>query len=93
MANNLIISYDLNNPGQNYERLIEAIKGLGSWAKIQKSVWYVDSSLTAVQVVTHLWARMDASDSLFVVDATSGQCAWQGLSQVVATHLHEHWGK
>ena len=29
MANNLFISYDLNSPGQDYSKVIEAIKGLG----------------------------------------------------------------
>lgn len=33
--NNLFISYDLKNPGQNYERVMNAIKGLGSWARVQ----------------------------------------------------------
>lgn len=28
--NNVFISYDLKNPGQNYDRVITAIKGLGS---------------------------------------------------------------
>lgn len=91
MANNLVISYDLNNPGQNYDRIIEAIKALGSWAKIQKSVWYVDSPLAAMQAVDHLWARMDANDSLFIVDAKTGHCAWQNLPPEVSTHIHEHW--
>ncbi len=59
MANNLHISYDLNNPGQDYDKLIEAIKSLGGWAKIHRSFWYVNSSLTAQDVVTRLWPLMD----------------------------------
>ena len=42
--NNLFISYDLKNPGQNYDRVITAIKGLGSWAKVQYSLWFVSST-------------------------------------------------
>lgn len=37
MANNLFISYDLNSPRQDYEAVIEEIKHLGNWAKVQKS--------------------------------------------------------
>lgn len=48
MANNLIVSYDLYSPGQDYSKVIDAIKALGSWAKVQKSVWYVNSSYTAI---------------------------------------------
>lgn len=44
--NNLFISYDLKNPGQNYDRVITAIKGLGSWAKVQYSLWFVSSTYT-----------------------------------------------
>lgn len=29
--NNLIISYDLNSPGQSYTRVTDAIKTLGTW--------------------------------------------------------------
>jgi hypothetical protein len=41
MANNLFISYDLYNPGQGYEAVIEEIKSLGGWAKVHQSCWYV----------------------------------------------------
>ena len=42
--NNLFISYDLKDPGQNYDRVITAIEGLGSWAKVQYSLWFVSSA-------------------------------------------------
>jgi hypothetical protein len=93
MANNLFISYDLNSPGQDYAKVIEAIKGLGSWAKMQKSFWYVNSSKTAAQAANIVWASMDANDSLVVVDATNGSAAWQGISQEVAKHIQDQWSK
>ncbi len=51
--NNLFISYDLNVPGQRYDQVIEAIKKLGNWAKVQKSFWYVSSSLSAEEAVDY----------------------------------------
>jgi len=93
MANNLVISYDLYNPGQDYAKVIEAIKSLGSWAKIHKSVWYVNSSHTASQAVDKVWATMDRNDSLFVVDATNRNAAWQNLSKEVSDHIMDQWGK
>lgn len=30
MANNLFVSYDLHSPGQDYEKIADAIKSLGS---------------------------------------------------------------
>ncbi|MDP3650334.1 MAG: hypothetical protein Q8R67_01505 [Rhodoferax sp.] len=91
MNNNLFISYDLNRPGQDYPSIIETIKSLGNWAKVQKSFWYVKSNLTAMQAVERVWAHMDANDSLIVVDATNNNSAWQGLNPVVAQHIKEHW--
>lgn len=93
MANNLLISYDLNSPGQNYESVIEEIKSLGSWAKIQKSHWYVDSTLTASQAVERVWAKMDSNDSLIVVDATNNNASWKNLSTEVTEHMQNYWWK
>lgn len=93
MANNLFISYDLNSPDQNYSAVIEEIKSLGNWAKVQKSFWYVNSSLTASQAVDRVWAKMDMNDSLIVVDATNNNAAWQGLSAEVANFIKDKWTK
>ena len=47
MSNNLIISYDLYEPNKDYEAVAKAIKSLGNWAHVQKSVWYVKSNYSA----------------------------------------------
>lgn len=91
MSNNLLISYDLNSPGQNYDKLIEQIKSLGSWAKVQKSFWYVKSEYSCTQAVDILWAKMDKNDSLIVVDATNRNASWQGLNTEVAEHIKRKW--
>ena len=91
MANNLFVSYDLNSPGQDYEAVHEAIKSLGSWAKVQKSFWYVNSTYSASQAVDKVWAVMDSNDSLIVVDATNNNASWQNLSEKVANHIKTKW--
>lgn len=91
MANNLLISYDLNSPGQDYSGVIDEIKSLGDWAKVQKSFWYVSSTLTATQAVDRIWAKMDRNDSLIVVDAKNNSAAWQGLSDEVAAFIKKKW--
>lgn len=93
MANNLIVSYDLYNPGQDYSKIIDLIKTLGSWAKIHKSVWYVNSNHTAAQAVAKVWAVMDSNDSLFIADATNNNATWQNLSDKVANHIRDQWVK
>lgn len=93
MANNLFVSYDLNSPGQNYETVIDEIKNLGNWANLQKSHWYVNSTLSASEAAQRVWNKMDKNDSLIVVDATNNVAAWHGLSSVVSEFIRNEWNK
>lgn len=91
MSNNLIISYDLNRQGQNYQAVTDAIKSLGSWARVQDSVWYVDSNYGASAAGEKVYANMDSNDSLIVVNATTNDAVWWGLSNEVSNHIKTHW--
>jgi hypothetical protein len=91
MANNLHISYDLHEPGKNYDRVIAAVKSLGSWAKIHYSFWYVKSNLSASQARDIVWRAMDANDSIYVVDATNNAAAWQNLSPEASKFIQDKW--
>lgn len=81
-----IITYDLNRPGQNYDSLIEAIKGYKFWAKIQKSTWAIQTTSSSVQVRDNLCRYIDANDSLFVGEL-GRDAAWIGLSKEVSDWL------
>ena len=91
MANNLIVSYDLYSPGQNYNAVQTAIQALGNWAKVHKSLWYVKSNKTAAEAVDAVWASMDANDSIFIVDASNNNAAWQNLSDEVSSYIKNKW--
>jgi hypothetical protein len=91
--NNLFISYDLKNPGQNYERVITAIKALGSWAKVQYSLWYVSTPYTAKQAADLVRRAQDSNDTLIAIDATNNDAAWYGLDQKVSDYLQQNWNK
>jgi dTDP-4-dehydrorhamnose reductase len=91
MANNLFISYDLHEPGKNYEAVIAEIKKLGSWAKVHYSLWYVKTPLSAEQAAKRVWAVMDTNDKLIVIDTTNDTCYWYNLSNEVAEHLKKSW--
>lgn len=91
MANNLFVSYDLNAPGQNYEKLIEAIKTLGPWAKLQQSFWYVNSNLDAVAAGNFLKKFTDVNDYLIVVDATNNNAYWFNCIEPVSELLRKQW--
>lgn len=88
---NLFISYDLNAPGQRYDKVSEVIKGLGNWAKVQKSMWFVSTSLSAADAANRVWRAMDSSDSLIVIDTVSNEAAWMGLAPDVSRFIQDHW--
>ncbi|KMS59141.1 SinR family protein [Novosphingobium barchaimii LL02] len=91
MANNLHVSYDLNSPGQNYEKVIGAIKTLGDWGKIHKSYFYVTSNYTSSQAADIVWAAMDSSDTVYVVDATNNTAHWYNVDTEVTSFIKERW--
>lgn len=63
-----LITYDLKDPGQNYERLIDRIKSCPGWAKICLSAYAVQSPKSAVQLRNELKSCLDQNDILFVCD-------------------------
>lgn len=89
--NNLHISYDLKNPGQTYNNVIETIKKMGGWAKIHYSFWYVTSPLTAEQARNALLSVIDSNDSVHVVDATNNVAAWHNLSPEASSYIQNNW--
>jgi hypothetical protein len=93
VANNLHISYDLINPGQNYAKLIEKIKTLGSWARVHASFWYVNSSLTASQAVDALKPVLDSNDKVYIVDASNNNSAWKTLPSDVSELIKREWNR
>lgn len=91
MANNLFISYDLMAPGQNYQRIIDSIKELGPWAKIEQSLWYVNSLLNAESAAKIIRASMDNNDVLIVIDATNNDAYWFNVDGAVAKQMQDQW--
>ncbi|MGA5409462.1 hypothetical protein ACPCSC_19635 [Streptomyces lavendulocolor] len=88
-SKSMLISYDLNRPGQDYESLIKAIKGLGGWWHHLDSTWVVTTTSTAVQVRDTLKVHLDANDELLVV-ALTGQGAWTGFNDKGSKWLKEN---
>ena len=51
-----VITYDLNNPGQNYAAVEKAIKACGEAGRVLETVWYLSSAMTGDQVLAKVWA-------------------------------------
>jgi hypothetical protein len=85
----LLITYDLDKPGQKYTGLHEAIKSLGTWWHYLESTWIVVSSQTPGQASDTLTTHIDANDNVLVIDVTNDRYAgW--LSQDAWDWLKRH---
>lgn len=86
----VLITYDLNKPGQNYSALHDKIKSLGPWWHYLESTWIVSTTKTPSQVWDHISSAVDKSDRALVIDITldrySGwlpKAAWEWLAKYV----------
>ena len=83
----ILINYDLVNPGQDYDAIIEHIKSYDGWAHVMLSCWAVSTTKTVVQVRDGLIAVTDRNDKFYVVDITDQSAAWIGLPTTVSDWL------
>ena len=67
------IAYDLQAPGQDYERLISAIRVLGLHSRLQYSLWQLTSSLSQDAVFNFLSRFIDRNDRLEVMLCSSSR--------------------
>ncbi len=81
-----ILSYDLKK-NRNYEALYKVIRSFGSYAKIQESVWAINTDQSVVAVRDRIMKVLDNDDSVFVVKS-GGEAAWHRVSN--SEWLKEH---
>lgn len=78
----LLVGYDLNKPGQNYEGLIERLKNVGTnWWHHLDSTWLIKTTMSTVELRDDLARFIDSGDELFVVDVTARAAAWIGFNE------------
>ncbi|ERK31565.1 hypothetical protein [Clostridium intestinale] len=81
-----IISYDLNKPGQDYNKLYDRIRTLNDYYHVLDSTWLVSTNKTAKEVYSVLQPVGDTNDNILVIQVTSNywgwlpQKAWEWLS-------------
>ena len=74
-----LVTYDLNQRGQNYDCLHKKLGAYPTHWHMQGSVWIIESDETAVQIADKLTSCLDGNDNLFVTELI-GQSAWIGFS-------------
>lgn len=70
------ISYDLNQPGQRYDDLINEIKRSPGYLACLKSTWLISTNETAQEVYNRLSPNLDKNDSVLVIEVVNNS---QGL--------------
>lgn len=84
-----IVTYDLNQHGQNYNCIIKKLEAYGTHWHIQGSVWIVVSNQSAAQIRDNLNSCLDSNDELFV-GKLSGEAAWIGYNEKISKWLKDH---
>lgn len=64
------ISYDLREPGADYDTLYDTIKSAPGWAHAMDSLWFIKTTESVDTWSTKLRRVMDENDWLFVSDIT-----------------------
>ena len=72
----LLITYDLNRPGQNYNDLYKEIKKAGTWWHHLDSTWIISTSSTPAQWQKRLQKHMDDNDNLLVIEVCDNYQGW-----------------
>jgi hypothetical protein len=85
-----LITYDLSQPGRDYDKLIAAIKRYPGWCPTTESTWLIQTTESTSSVRDALARVMDANDKLFVVDVTGKAAAWRGLSAKVSEWIKKN---
>jgi hypothetical protein len=70
------VNYDLKKPGQNYERLYEAIKSCGAWWHHLGSTWLIDTRLDADGIWKQLAPHLDSNDHILVIRVARDYQGW-----------------
>lgn len=63
----LLVTYDLNKPGQDYADLLKKIKSY-PWAKLSESSYAIYTDYTPQQIFDGLRPYLDPSDTLYVIN-------------------------
>jgi hypothetical protein len=80
--NTLLVGYDLNKQGQDYEALIDHLKKDGNWWHHLDSTWLISTQKTATELRDELvnLGLVDSNDELLVISVKGDHAAWYGFT-------------
>jgi hypothetical protein len=88
--NTLLVGYDLDRPGQDYEPVWDKLKSYGTWWHHLDSTWLVKTALSAKEMRDEVNALIDTNDELLVIDVTGDGAAWSGFNAKPSAWLKDN---
>ena len=89
--NTYSITYDLGNPGRNYDGVIEKIKALANgYCRPTESHWFINSAANTAEIRDAVATKLDSGDKLMVNEVGDGWGSW-GLPKETNEWLRSHW--
>lgn len=78
-----MITYDLNSQGQQYDKVIQAIKdaSTGVWCSYWKSSYLIKSNLTVQQISDRITPNLDSNDRLLIIEVKQNYQGWLNEQQ------------
>lgn len=85
----MLIGYDLNKKGQDYDGLIDKIKKIAgdTWWHGLDSTWLLRTTKNAETLRDELLPYIDTNDELLVIDITGDEKAWYGFNKACSDWL------
>ena len=92
MTNTHIVAYDLNKEesSHDYNKLINAIKLLGGWAKPLESTWLITSNYSSASIRDHLEQFIDNNDELLIIEISGKKWATKGIDSKVTEWMQNN---
>lgn len=91
----VLVSYDLNNPGQKYGRIHQYLKSFERWLHALESLWFVSTDKSPAEIRDDLKAHgADANDTLLVIDVTGDDwSSWlsRDANEWLQTNMSPSW--
>jgi hypothetical protein len=87
----ILVAYDLNSPGQKYDKLIAALKEYGTWMHHLDSTWLIRTESTTQEVHSNLRQHLDGDDELLVVNVSGDARTWSGFNEEGSSWIKDTW--
>jgi hypothetical protein len=85
----ILVTYDLNKSGQNYEEVEKVLKSYPKWAKVATTTFIIITDETCTNVANKVNSKIDSNDELLVLEL-QGNWACSGLKQNILDWLKEN---